>query len=124
MYIKLRHYIDSAHRLDDSEDLVTKKCTNLHGHTYAIEVELSSPIAQSGLSIDFRKLKDLIDILDHRYINDVFIEQGFIGNTTAENIALFLFQRLQLPNVTIHSVSVAEGYKGDDKTPWVRYKGE
>ena len=120
--LKFRHYIDSAHQLTDSPALATKKCANLHGHTYAIDVEIgASKLDGAGMVIDFTTIKERLDVLDHKYINDVFEQLGFDEESTAENIATFYLEMLstEFPKLHIASVAVKEGYKGEDKGGWV-----
>lgn len=56
---------ESAHRLPRHEGL----CRNLHGHSYAMTVELEGPIGDTGIVIDFKVLKSLVaplvDSWDH-----------------------------------------------------------
>src|SRR3990167_2379105 len=130
--MKIRHYFDSAHQLPDSPDLVTKKCCNLHGHTYAVDVFIEKIRLKSGMIVDFKAVKDMIDILDHQNINEVFLKEGISHYTTAEMIAKFLFRKiqdkLQEKNETIRypivkKVSICEGYKGENNSSWVSYDG-
>jgi len=123
--ITVKHFFDAAHDLPNSEYLVTKECSRLHGHTYAVEVICGSENLQGGMVVDFKGIKNIIDILDHRYVNTVFREQNFECETTAENIARFLFYKIQksYPDLHIFSVAVCEGYKGAEKASWVHYYG-
>lgn len=80
----------ASHQLEGLPD--THPCSRLHGHNYLIKVELSDiKLNDVGFVIDYRKLdsiKQLIDeTLDHRHLNDVFV-----CNPTAENIAKELFK--------------------------------
>ena len=80
---------DAAHYLPNYEG----KCKNLHGHTWTLEVEVSGDVKDDGMVIDFAKLKDLvnhrvIDILDHRLLNDV------IANPTCENLLFWMRDNL------------------------------
>lgn len=56
---------DSAHRLPGHPGL----CRNLHGHSYAMEVEFEGPIGKDGIVIDFKEIKNfvgpLVDEWDH-----------------------------------------------------------
>lgn len=123
MKMQLVHYFDSSHQLEDSEDLHTKKCANLHGHTYKVIVEIQAVNNRHGMIIDFGKLKQTINVLDHKHINDIFKQQGFDQPATAENIAIFLKSRIHIVLETIEmaaiTVKVAEGYKGDQASNWV-----
>lgn len=118
-------FIDAAHQLKDTPDLMTKKCCNLHGHTYKITSEFDSLQNASGLSVDFSVIKDLINILDHQYINDIFgqWDNWKSEGTTAENIAKFIHSRIMMNlgvQISNLKVSVVEGYKGPD-SPIVTY---
>lgn len=123
MKMQLAHFFDASHQLEDSTDLHTKKCANLHGHTYKVIVEIQAINDRHGMIIDFGKLKETINVLDHRHINDVFKEQGNDAPATAENIALFLKGKIcetMAPIVDAAvTVKVAEGYKGDEASNWV-----
>jgi|SRR3990167_7130367 len=111
MRIVFEHYFDAAHKLPDSEDLVTKKCTNLHGHTYKVILELEGTPAKSGLLTDYAVIKETIDVLDHKYLNDIME----LTPTTAENVAIFLKQLLaDNTGLKVNYVGVCEGWKGKD----------
>ena len=84
---------DAAHRLPNYEG----KCSNLHGHTWTLEVEVSGNLVlggpKQGMLIDFGDLKgvvqqEIIEELDHAFLNDV------ISNPTAENILLWIWKKL------------------------------
>lgn len=61
------------------------KCSRLHGHNYQVTVYVAGLLNSAGFVTDFDDIKSimkpLIDLLDHRHLND------FIWNPTAENIA-------------------------------------
>lgn len=123
MKIEVTHFFHAAHKLPDSDYLVTKECARLHGHTYAVKVLIEGNHIQNGMVVDFKGVKKIIDELDHQYINEVWQQLGDVWKdapTTAENIAQFIKHRitneLYFTDVT---VSVAEGYKGEDNTSWV-----
>lgn len=81
----------AAHRLPR----YVGKCFNLHGHNYRIQVVLrGEPDPYSGIFVDFgdveKAVKDnILDKVDHTNLND------FIENPTAENIATWMWQRLE-----------------------------
>jgi 6-pyruvoyltetrahydropterin/6-carboxytetrahydropterin synthase len=73
------------------------KCENVHGHNYRIEVTVEGEQLDSiGLLVDFvelkRVMKDAIDYLDHRFIND--LEPFDKVNPSAENIAKYFHDRI------------------------------
>lgn len=120
--LTIKHYIDSAHQLTDTPELITKACARLHGHTYAIAVTVgTNKLNGAGMVVDFTAVKQIINVLDHRYINDVFREYNVTLQPTAENIAQFLYEQLQALDIQVYSVAVCEGYKGEDKASWATY---
>jgi 6-pyruvoyltetrahydropterin/6-carboxytetrahydropterin synthase len=83
-------------------------CSRIHGHNYIIIVELSAiKLNDIGFVTDYRALepiKTYIDeVLDHKHLNDVF---SF--NSTAENMAKYIFTlfKPQFPNLS--AVKVCE----------------
>ena len=98
--------IEAAHRLPNVP--AGHKCARLHGHSFAIELQVSGDIgADNGWVMDFADLKQafqpLYDRLDHHYLNDV---EG-LENPTSERLAMWIWERLkpvlpQLSAVTVH----------------------
>lgn len=81
----------AAHSLEELPP--THKCARLHGHNYAVEIELSRNSLDSiGFVRDYGDLADVkayIDSdLDHRNLNDILPM-----NPTAENLAAWLWHR-------------------------------
>lgn len=129
MKLEIRHFFDSAHQLPDTEYLVTKACARLHGHTYAVIVtfeNIDEALNPGGMVVDFKGIKNIIDTLDHQFINDIFKKDKIWKDvpTTAENIARYLHRKIYdtYPDIQKISVSVCEGYKGADRANWVTYK--
>ena len=84
------------------------QCYRMHGHNYIVEIELQSEtLNEYGFIRDYHdlsELKDYIDnTLDHRHLNDVFGHD----DTTAENIAKFLYDwsKALWPEVTAMRIS-------------------
>jgi 6-pyruvoyltetrahydropterin/6-carboxytetrahydropterin synthase len=122
MKMQLVHYFDASHQLEDSIDLHTKKCADLHGHTYKVIVEIQANNDRHGMIIDFGKIKETINILDHKHVNHIFEQRGLHIPATAENIALFIksliVDLMQIDSAAV-TVKVAEGYKGDEASNWI-----
>ncbi|MCD6579273.1 6-carboxytetrahydropterin synthase QueD [bacterium] len=109
--IKVYDYISGAHFLRNYHG----KCENLHGHNWKIEIEFSSnDLDKLGMVMDFKLaknyLKEIINVLDHKNLNE--IEPFDKINPTAENLAKFIFDRINKKaedkNNYLKSVSVWE----------------
>jgi 6-pyruvoyltetrahydropterin/6-carboxytetrahydropterin synthase len=85
------------------------KCRRLHGHSFRVEVTVKGPVDPStGWVMDFGELKQkfrpLVEQLDHRYLNEI---EG-LENSTSENIARWIWERLKPVVPMLHSVTVHE----------------
>ena len=110
--------IDCAHSLPNVPD--GHKCKNVHGHTYKIRVVLKGEIDPVlGWVFDFAEIKTafepLKEILDHKYINDV----DGLENPTAENLAIWIWNRLAALLIPLHEIWVFE-----TPTSGTVYRGE
>ena len=120
MHLTVSDFFHASHMLPDSEYLITKECTRLHGHTYIAKVEIESDELKTGMIVDFKAIKDIIKLFDHRHVNDVLKENGWEKEATAENIARFIKNKITTDlKFTTVSVSVCEGYKGEELSSWV-----
>jgi 6-pyruvoyltetrahydropterin/6-carboxytetrahydropterin synthase len=84
----------AAHRLIGYEG----KCEDLHGHNFVVEAFFSGgKLGDDGLLVDFKilkdYLKDVLDNLDHKYLNEIpyFVETA----SSAEYIALYIFGEVE-----------------------------
>ena len=73
------------------------KCENVHGHNYKVQVMVGGDqLDSAGLLLDFvdlrRAIKELVERVDHRFLNDV--EPFDKINPSAENIAKFFYDEL------------------------------
>lgn len=144
----INRFFDAAHMLPDSDELVTKGCAGLHGHTYKVTVEFySSENKRNGMVVDFKAIKDIIDRFDHttilknsgefseiqKVVNDIrniqgLTQQKFIyieGAPTAENIAKEIYFRIvcKYPDCSQGlKVTVVEGYKGEESSSSSTYE--
>ena len=109
--IMVRTRFAAAHQLN----LTGRKCENLHGHNWKIEVFVKGEhLDHAGVVYDFGLLKKnvnaIMDELDHKFLNDLpelFPE----GSPSSEHIAVYIANRLkaQLPEgITVSRVNAWE----------------
>ncbi len=109
---------DAAHNLVNYHG----KCERLHGHTYKLVVKLEGTRDGEDMVYDFVELKKLVNEhvifeFDHHYIND------FIGQPTAENIAEYIWNKLE-PLVKTENVRLSEIEVWETKDSGIVYNGE
>ena len=101
----------AAHQLT----MVAKKCENLHGHNWKIEVYIAGDeLNDAGVVMDFGEIKkhlaDIKKSLDHRFLNELECFQH--GNPSSENIAKFIAEAMQEkiaePGIHVSRVSAWE----------------
>lgn len=83
------------------------KCSNLHGHTYRLEVTVSGPINENGVVADFADVgavvkRAIVDRYDHQFLNDHF------DNPTAELLAVSFFKQLEAEGLDVSRVTLWE----------------
>jgi len=108
--IKVKRIFSSAHHLRNYKG----KCENVHGHNWAVSVEVEkNELDSSGMVMDFKELKmkldEILKILDHKDLNEV--EYFKIVNPSSENIAKYIYEELKknLPqDLKICMVEVSE----------------
>lgn len=108
---------EAAHRLPNVPQ--THRCFRMHGHSYRVELVLEGPVdAHSGFVVDFFDVEAVFDPLlkrlDHYCLNEV---EG-LENPTAENIAIWIWDRAKPLLPPLATVRVFE-------TPlsWAEYEG-
>ena len=120
---------DSSHMLDGHDG----KCQNLHGHTYKLEITVSDGIVRGGpkdgMVMDFTDLKAIVkkhiaDPFDHAFIYNggngrecqiAALLEGWNMKTlclpcrtTAENMAVEMYDRLKNAGLNVCSVKLWE----------------
>ena len=84
----------AAHRIEDYNG----KCEDLHGHNFVVEALFTGrELGRGGMLVDFavlkNHLKDVLDRLDHKYINDIpfFKERA----SSSEYMAMYIFGEMK-----------------------------
>lgn len=85
--LKYKTEISCSHQLPNAYN---EKCHNIHGHTYKILIKATTQELKNDVVLDFKLLKDVVDELDHRHLND------FLEVPTAERLAEYLVERIKV----------------------------
>jgi 6-pyruvoyltetrahydropterin/6-carboxytetrahydropterin synthase len=110
--LKVVTYFAAAHQLK----MVAKKCENLHGHNWKVEVCVAGEtLKDAGILIDFGELKqnvsEIMTTLDHNFLNELnYFDDS--NPPSSENIARYIAHSLQAklrdPEIKVTSVTAWE----------------
>ena len=108
---------EAAHRLPLVPE--THRCHRMHGHSYRVDLCLEGPINQdTGFVVDFFDVEaafgPLLERLDLHCLNEI----AGLENPTAENIAVWIWDRVKPLLPQIASVKVYE-----TQLCWAEYEG-
>ncbi|MCX6157828.1 MAG: 6-carboxytetrahydropterin synthase [Ignavibacteriota bacterium] len=133
LYITRREHFSASHTLHnknlskEENEVLFGKCNSFHGHNYYMEVTLAGEInPKSGYVMDLKKLNEIlldkvINIVDHKFLNDVGIFKSIIPTT--ENMAMVFWKELKdvlkADNHRLYSIKLYETEKN-----FVIYKGD
>ncbi len=83
----------AAHLLAD----IGGKCEELHGHNFQVEVTVGADTLNSeGIAVDFRVvkkwLKEVLDVMDHRHLNELPFFAGKRGQFV--QVACHIYQEM------------------------------
>jgi 6-pyruvoyltetrahydropterin/6-carboxytetrahydropterin synthase len=92
--LKVVNHFAAAHQLR----MVAKKCENLHGHNWKVEVYIAGEkLNDAGVVMDFGEIKkhlaDIVKDLDHTFLNELECFQN--ENSSSENIARYIAEAMQ-----------------------------
>jgi 6-pyruvoyltetrahydropterin/6-carboxytetrahydropterin synthase len=109
--LKIVNHFAAAHQLT----MVAKKCENLHGHNWKVEVCVRGErLNDAGVLVDFGILKgyvkEIMHRLDHRFLNELpYFEND---QPSSEKIAVYIANSLQQmisePGVRVSRVTTWE----------------
>ncbi len=102
--LKIITHFAAAHQLK----MVAKKCENIHGHNWKIEVCVAGEtLNDASVLIDFGELKghlsEIIEKLDHKFLNELDCFHN--DNPSSENIAYYIAHELKKKNFS-HGIKV------------------
>lgn len=105
--VSVEHTFAAGHALRNYHG----KCENVHGHNYRVHVKVrGEKLDATGMLVDFVELKRLLraisEPLDHVFLND--IEPFTNTNPTAENLAVYICEKMQQGIRQENPVEVAE----------------
>ena len=108
---------EAAHHLPRTPE--GHKCRRVHGHSWVCEIQVTGAVdPQTGWVTDFETLRaafrPLYEALDHRLLNEV---EG-LDNPTSENLAVWIWDRLQ---PSLPSIVEVELYETEESS--VVYRG-
>jgi len=111
------HYYHNPEFSQEENQRIFGKCNNPHGHghNYTLEVTVKGQVdPRSGFVVDLKELKEImnrevIDALDHRFLNKEVPEFAKAIPTT-ENLAISIWERLKpkLKLADLHRIRVYE----------------
>jgi len=85
MELGISQTFSAAHKLPN----YVGNCANLHGHTWKAIIEIDAEIdPDTGMVVDYRKIKEIVNQLDHKYLNDLF------ENPTCELVCEWLVDQI------------------------------
>lgn len=90
------HFLNNNNYSKEENASMYGKCNFLHGHNYKLFVTVEGDIKESGMIINFKELKGIIEktiieIFDHSFLND---KMDLVP--TAENIGLIFWDILEI----------------------------
>jgi 6-pyruvoyltetrahydropterin/6-carboxytetrahydropterin synthase len=108
---------EAAHRLPHVP--LTHRCYRMHGHSYRVELRLAGTVdPRTGFVVDFFDVEEafapLLAQLDHQCLNDI----AGLSNPTAENIAMWIWERIT-PSLPLMAAVVVY----ETANCWVEYNG-
>ena len=103
---------DAAHTL--RRDIEAESSRRIHGHSYRAEVAVRGrPDPSSGMIVDLGllalRLEETREALDHRFLDEV---EG-LGPATMENLACWIWRRLEAKVPNLARVSVHRDSSGE-----------
>ena len=105
--LKAQMYFAAAHHLLNYDG----ECENQHGHNWLVEAYVKgTELDKSNILIDYkvlkRELKEVLDLLDHKDINETSYFKGI--SPSSEMLSKFIYTKLKEQIPLVSRVSVWE----------------
>jgi 6-pyruvoyltetrahydropterin/6-carboxytetrahydropterin synthase len=101
-----RFTFEAGHQLTDS---YTEACQHQHGHGYKLFVTFEGDIQENGMVMDFKLMKKIVQPIVDYFDHNFFTKESFAGkNPTAENMCVFIFDRIREKTSLIKKVQLWE----------------
>ena len=119
-YLKIKSHFAAAHNLINYQG----KCESLHGHNWKVEVVIrGDSLDRAGMLVDFKILKEILeeilDTLDHKYLNELDFFQGI--SPSSELIAKYIFEQFE-EKLDSHDVEVYEVFAWESASSCASYR--
>lgn len=105
--IKAQLYFSAAHHLLNYDG----ECENQHGHNWLVEAYVQgTELDKSNILIDYKilkkYLKDVLNLLDHKDINEL---EDFKGvSPSSETLAKYIYEKMKVNVPQISKISIWE----------------
>ena len=89
-------FFNAAHQLVGYDG----KCSEIHGHSWKVSVWVKGEEKQKdkvGILWDFNNLKNIVDKLDHKMLNEVLDD-----NPSVENLSKYIYTKLKQNHLELH----------------------
>lgn len=127
--ISKAYSFDAAHQLKNSgwtkkeNEEVFGKCAALHGHTYRLEVAVRGDIDPvTGMILNYflldKIVKPIVEQVDHKNLNDVFVDHLTTAEEMVKTIALWVQTDLEGRYDNIHVAQVTLQETPKTKAVW------
>ena len=85
----------------------SKKCLNLHGHTFKVSVEILGEVEQSsGMVLDFSTLKRIVKEVVRDYDHKVILPRGHAASATIRGPFRTEIKELEYPHATAEYIAL------------------
>ncbi len=105
---------EAAHRLINNSLLTGNKYSNIHGHSFQVEVYITDNVSkEKGWIADFSYIDKILEPikkqLDHNFLNNI----DGLSNPTLENIAQWIWDKTIISLPQVNKIIIKRGNCGE-----------